>query len=243
MGTWLNFAPDHLDVHDSLEAYEAAKARLWSTMPTNGFTVRGGRLCTDTGDDLVGEEELFRALPHDISNALAASASALAGGATLDGTRSALRAFRGLPHRVQLVMDRGGVRWYDDSKATVPHATSAALAGFGSVVLIAGGRNKGIDLRPLAEHVEHVRAVVAIGEAAGEVAAAFAGRCPVKAVETDMHDAVAAAATFARPGDVVLLSPGCASFDWYAGYHERGLAFQQAVADQLGAPAAPEGQP
>ena len=85
------------------------------------------------GDTLVTRAELFRSLPHDISNALAASATALEGGATIDGVRAALRQFRGLPHRVELVGERDGVRWYDDSKATAPHATIAALRGFESV--------------------------------------------------------------------------------------------------------------
>jgi UDP-N-acetylmuramoylalanine--D-glutamate ligase len=173
-------------------------------------------------------EELPRSLPHDVSNALAASASALESGASLDGVRAALREFQGLPHRVTLVGEAGGVRYYDDSKATVPHAVLAALRGFESVVLIAGGRNKGIDLSPLASEVDRVRAVVAIGEAAPEVERVFEGKRPVT-VAASMDDAVAAAASAARPGDAVVLSPGCASFDWYRNYGERGDDFARAV--------------
>ena len=95
---------------------------------------------------IVSVADLWSTLPHDRSNALAATATALAGGATLDGVRAALAEFGGLPHRVQFVGERDGVRWYDDSKATAPHATLAAVTGFSSVVLIAGGRNKGLDL-------------------------------------------------------------------------------------------------
>ena len=93
-------------------------------------------------------------------------AAALAAGATLEGVRSALRDTVALPHRVELVGERDGVRWIDDSKATAPHATLAALRGFDSVVLVAGGRNKGLDLTALAEAGPRVRAVVGIGEAA-----------------------------------------------------------------------------
>ena len=112
----------------------------------------------------------------------------------------------------------------DSSKATVPHATLAAISGFESVVLIAGGKNKGLDLSTLAEAAGRVRAVVAIGDAAAEVAAAFDGVRPVE-VAHDMASAVAAAASLSRPGDAVLLSPACASFDWYSDYAARGDDF------------------
>jgi len=124
------------------------------------------------------------------------------------------------------------VGWYDDSKATAPHATRAALRGFPSVVLIAGGRNKGLDLGELAEETEHIRGVVAIGESGPEVAAAFDGRRPVRTARS-MDEAVAAAASLARDGDVVLLSPACASFDWYRSYSERGDDFVRAVRELL----------
>jgi UDP-N-acetylmuramoylalanine--D-glutamate ligase len=133
---------------------------------------------------------------------------------------------------VTLVGEAGGVRWYDDSKATSPHATRAALRGFPSVVLSAGGRNKGVDLHELVEDVAHVRAVVAIGEAAPEVAAAFDGHRPVRTARS-MDEAVAAAAALAVEGDAVLLSPACASFDWYGSYAERGEDFVRAVAELL----------
>jgi UDP-N-acetylmuramoylalanine--D-glutamate ligase len=142
--------------------------------------------------------------------------------------------FAGLPHRVQLVGDAGGVRFYDDSKATTPASVLAALAGFDSAVLIAGGRNKGLDLTALRAGAGHVRSVVAIGEAAAEVEQAFAGLRPVERAGS-MGRAVELAAAAAHPGDVVLLSPGCASFDWYGSYVERGDDFAAAVARLLDA--------
>lgn len=275
VGTWLNFAPDHLDVHRSLDAYRLAKARIWRDQGAGDVAVvaaedpvvvaaadarralaaaeeepaptilRFGLAAQvdgrevpyhQDGDVLVGPatvgarpeplvrvEELWSSLPHDRTNALAAAATALAGGATLDGVRSALREFRGLPHRVELVGELDGIRWYDDSKATAPHATLAALAGFDSVVLVAGGRNKGIDLRELRAGIGHVRCVVGIGESGPEVLEAFSDR--PGSLATSMEQAVAVAASQARPGDVVLLSPACASFDWYRSYGERGDDF------------------
>jgi UDP-N-acetylmuramoylalanine--D-glutamate ligase len=270
VGTWLNLAPDHLDPtgvgsHATLEAYVAAKARLWRDQapsqvaignaddpvvmselrraparqvtfglgPSADNRVDGGRLVLDTGDVLAEVRELRRAFPHDLANALAAAATVVHGGGTVAGAREALLGFVGLPHRVSLVGEAGGVAWYDDSKATAPHATRAAVQAFPSVVLIAGGRNKGLDLGELAEDADHIRAVVAIGEAAPQVAAAFDGRRPVR-LATSMADAVREAAALARPGDVVLLSPACASFDWYGSYHERGMAFVQAVREHVG---------
>jgi UDP-N-acetylmuramoylalanine--D-glutamate ligase len=146
----------------------------------------------------------------------------------VEGIQTALAGFAPLPHRLALVAYSDGVRWYDDSKATNPHAAVAAVQGFDSVILLAGGRNKGLDLGELAGASDRIRAVVAMGEAAPEVAAVFAGRRPVR-VAGSMAEAVTAAYEAARPGDVVLLSPGCASFDWYSSYAERGDDFARAV--------------
>lgn len=258
VGTWLNFAPDHQDAHADLAAYEAAKARIWRNHAGDDLAVanaedpvvmrhapsrgrvetfgldrgdwrrRGDELVTPSGEVLVAVEELFRALPHDLTNTLAAAASALGAGATLAGAGRAAIAFRGLAHRVAFVDEAAGVRWFDDSKATAPHATLAAVAGFSSVVLIAGGRNKGLDLGRLADAAPRVHAVVAIGEAAPEVVAAFEGRRPVHTADS-MSAAVDLAGSLARPGDVVLLSPGCASFDAYGSYAERGDDFAHNV--------------
>ncbi|MCI3949501.1 MAG: UDP-N-acetylmuramoylalanine--D-glutamate ligase [Acidimicrobiales bacterium] len=263
VGTWLNLAPDHLDWHGDMASYAAAKARLWANAGPDDVAVanaedpvvleaaRASRARVVTfglaggdwhvaGDELVGPDgavlavgELARDLPHDRANALAAAATADAAGAAPEAVAAVLRSFRGLPHRITPVGEHGGVRWLDDSKATDPHAAVTAVRGFDSVVLVAGGRNKGLDLSVLAGEADRLRAVVAIGEAAPEVAAAFAGSAVPVSVATSMDDAVARARAAARPGDVVLLSPGCASYDWYGGYGERGDDFARAVAEEL----------
>jgi UDP-N-acetylmuramoylalanine--D-glutamate ligase len=267
VGTWLNFAPDHLNLHRSLRAYEDAKARIWrdqsprdvaigsaddpvvlghlrqarARQVTFGlvrgadYRVENDRLIGDDGADLANVGDLWRSFPHDVSNALAASATARAGGATVAGVSDALLAFHGLAHRIELVGHKDDVGFYDDSKATTPNATAAALRSFDSVVLIAGGQNKGLDLRVLATEAPHIRAVVAIGEAADEVQHSFEGVRPV-VIARSMSDAVERAASLARAGDAVLLSPACASFDWYKSYGERGDDFAARVRDLIGAP-------
>jgi UDP-N-acetylmuramoylalanine--D-glutamate ligase len=260
VGTWLNLAPDHLDVHTTHEDYEAAKARIWAAQGPDDvavgnvddtvvarrlrqararqvswsasgapadYHVADGVLRTIDGE-LIAVADLPRGLRHDVDNALAAAATAEAAGCPREAVVAVLRRFGPLPHRVAPVATVAGVTYYDDSKATVPHATLAAVRGFDSVVLIAGGRNKGLDLGAIAEGADHVRAVVAIGDAAPEVVAAFDGLRPVE-VAGSMADAVAAAARLARPGDAVLLSPACASFDWYPNYAARGDDFAAAV--------------
>ena len=169
-----------------------------------------------------------RALPHDITNALCAAAAAHTLGVDVDAVSRAFREYVTLPHRVQLIGENCGVRYVDDSKATNPHTAVRAVEAFDSVVLLAGGLNKGLDLAGLAAGGDRIRAVVGFGAAGDEVAAAFAGRKSVLRVHS-MHDAVVAAHDIAQPGDVVLLSPGCASFDMYANYAERGDDFAAEV--------------
>jgi len=259
VGVWLNVAEDHLDWHGHVDAYQAAKARIWAHQKKGDLAVANAddavvsRYAADAParvetfglvepadwcvvdgvlvgppGEILPVSELRRSLPHDVANALAASAAALAAGANIAGVRRALRQFDNLPHRLALVADAGDIRWYDDSKATNPHAVLAALSAFASVVLVAGGRNKGLDLTLLARGAGTIRAVVALGEAGAEVEAAFAGARPVT-LATTMEQAVAAAADVAQPGDVVLLSPGCASFDLYGSYAERGDDFARWV--------------
>jgi UDP-N-acetylmuramoylalanine--D-glutamate ligase len=200
----------------------------FSTGQAAAYSGQGGRLVGPDGVVVLEVGDLPRALPHDVANALAAVAVARVGGASLDGCRQALMTTGPLPHRVSLVGAGHGVTWYDDSKATTPASVVAAVAGFPSVVLIAGGRNKGLDLGALAVTAPPVHDVVAIGEAAPEVEAAFAGVVPVS-VAPSMEGAVEAAARLARAGDAVLLSPGCASFDWYSSYAARGDDFARTV--------------
>ncbi len=237
---WADQGPDDVAVANADDPEVVASLRTDADAPSAvtfglgagaDYHELDGVLRGPDGLELVEVAGLWSQLPHDRSNVLAAAATALAGGADLHGVRRALSEFRGLSHRVQLVGERDGVRWFDDSKATAPHATLAAVRGFDSVVLIAGGRNKGLDLGALAEVAGHVRAVVGIGEAAEQVVAAFPEH--PSAVAGSMSAAVQAAAGFARAGDVVLLSPACASFDWYRSYGERGDDFCAQVRDAV----------
>ncbi len=259
VAVWLNLAEDHLDWHTTIEHYAAAKARIWANqggddvavanaedeavakaaasapgrvvtfgLAEGEYRVSSGALRTPDGAEVIDCEDLPRNLPHDVANALAATAAAIAAGAELAACRAALSAFHGLPHRLQLVLESGGVRYYDDSKATTPASVLAALRGFDSVVLIAGGRNKGLDLGVLRREAHRLRAVVSIGEAASQVASALEGTTQVIPAGS-MVDAVMAARSAARPGDAVVLSPGCASFDWYGSYGERGEDFVRTV--------------
>lgn len=262
VATWLNFEPDHLDVHPSLAAYEAAKARIWANLGDAGVAIGSAsdetvlrnlpgrpndRTFGGTGDaqvvdgiivvhgrPVVAVGELARSLPHDVDNALAAALTAIEAGAGDEAVASVLRSFSGLPHRVQLVGEADGVRWYNDSKATTPHAVLAGVGGFAHVVLIAGGRNKGVDLSPLAELAPVLRGVVAIGDDAAEIEAVFAGKARVT-VAASMAEAVDAAAAFAVDGDAVVLSPACTSYDWYPNYGARGDDFARIVGERIGA--------
>jgi UDP-N-acetylmuramoylalanine--D-glutamate ligase len=189
----------------------------------------GEVLVAPDGRALAAVDALQGQAPHDLANALAAAALALEVGATHAGVAGALRAYRRGAHRVQVVGEVDGIRFVDDSKATNVHAALAAIRGFDRCVLIAGGRNKGLDLSALRAGVDHLVAVVAIGDAAHDVVAALADAVPVTVAST-MADAVMTAHGLARPGEVVLLSPACASFDWYGSYAERGDAFAREVA-------------
>ena len=260
VATWLNFAPDHLDVHLDLASYENAKARIWRNLAADGVCVANaldpvvmGHVRTDlptvtfggrradwrvAGGELAGPqgpfadvEDLWRSLPHDVEAALAVAATVTPVGATLDAVAAACREFEGLPHRIAPIGEIDGSTYYDDSKATTPHATAAALRGFGPVVLIAGGRNKGVDLAEMVVEANRVVGVVAIGDASGEIVDAFSATHLVEAA-ADMDEAVAHARRFAKGGAPVLLSPGCASFDWYESYRKRGEDFIRAVGEQ-----------
>jgi UDP-N-acetylmuramoylalanine--D-glutamate ligase len=147
---------------------------------------------------------------------------------TLVAPAAALADFRPAPHRGDLVATIDGVRFVDNSKATNPHAAAAAIDGAGDAVLIAGGRAKGVDLSPLRAHAGRLRAVIAIGEAAPEVARTFEGVVPTTIADS-IDDAVREAFEAAEPGDTVLLAPACASWDQFADYAERGDRFASAA--------------
>lgn len=168
---------------------------------------------------------------HNIENALATLAAAELVGAPETAITSALTQFAGLPHRSQLVAESRGVRWVDDSKGTNVDATAKSLEGFapGSVVLILGGRDKHGDFAALRElAAENARAVLTIGEAAETIESALSGAVSMERCGT-MDRAVARAAELAHPGDTVLLSPACASFDQYGNFEERGRHFATLV--------------
>ncbi len=263
----LNVAADHLDRHGGLEAYTAAKRRIFENQTADDVAVLNAddpgsretevtarrrlfsRLApVDDGCFLDGRRvverdrggepvELFRTvdspLPgaHNLSNAMAAALLARALGASPDACRAALDGFQGLAHRMERVIESGGVVWYDDSKGTNPAAVLGCLEGFpdDSVHLILGGRNKGADFAVL-EPAVRAKAVhvYLIGEAAGELEDALGGSAPVARAGT-LDRAVAEAALRARPGESVLLSPACASFDQFRDFNQRGDEFQRLV--------------
>lgn len=265
VSVWTNLSPDHLDWHPDVEHYVGSKMQIFANqteadvavlnaedpvvMQALGFTaarpvtfgvhagdarVHDGRLVGPAGEDLGAVADLARPFPHELANGLAAACAALAVGTAPEACAQVLREFRGLPHRIQLVGHIGGVPYFDDSKATTPASVVTALQAFDSAVLIAGGKNKGLDLSVLAGASSHVRAVVAIGAAADEVAAAFHGVRPVSHAAS-MNEAVAQAAALAEPGDAVVLSPACTSWDAYRDYAERGDDFARAVREMADA--------
>lgn len=257
---WLNLAPDHLDWHGTMDDYTRAKARMWehatpddcvvapvgdaTILPfaqasgarvrtfgqgTADYTSDGGWLVSPHGR-LCEMSSLWRSMPHDVSNSLAACAVAIESGLVGPGDdlARALATFEPAHHRIELVAESQGTRWFDDSKATSPHAALTAIRAFDRLVLIAGGRNKGLDLGQMASEPARMAGVVAIGEDAGLIERAFTGVCPVVRAQS-MTEAVSLASSMAGPGVDVLLSPGCTSYDWYANYGERGADFAAKV--------------
>jgi UDP-N-acetylmuramoylalanine--D-glutamate ligase len=256
----LNIAPDHLDWHRSFADYVAAKQRIFENqtgsdilvydcddeaatsaartapsqqipvsgrcLPEGGYGPEDSRLVLSAGR--VSRPELDAAYTMDV---VAAASIASHLGASLDGIDATIAGFRPGLHRRSLIGRWDGVAWINDSKATNPHAALAAIAAFESVILIAGGRNKGLDLAPIAA-ASTVRAVIGIGEASAELAAAT----PATRFHAadDLPAAVALADSLAEPGDTVLLAPGCASFDMFSSYQERGEEFTRLVVAQKG---------
>jgi len=256
--TVLNISEDHMDRYRDLADYAETKARILSagvqvlnrddpavmamaradltrrTFGLNagdyGLLERQGRTWLAEGEQaLLPVDELPIAGLHNAANCLAALALCRAIGLPYEKLLPALRTFKGLPHRVEKVATVAGRTFYDDSKGTNVGATAAALRGFSvPVVLIAGGDGKGQDFTPLRAAVGHTRAVVQIGRDGPLVEAALAGACPVVRAET-MAEAVRHAYALAQPGDAVLLSPACASWDMFRNYIHRSEAFIAAV--------------
>jgi UDP-N-acetylmuramoylalanine--D-glutamate ligase len=186
-------------------------------------------------DLLIPTAELALRGSHNIENALAALALGTAADIPMEPMLQVLRSFTGLPHRCQLISQSGGVHWYDDSKGTNVGATLAAISGLEGerIVLIAGGVAKGTDFSPLLSVAVRLRSAVLIGEAAPVLADTLSPAVSCEFAD-NMVDAVAMAQHRARPGDAVLLSPACASFDMFDNFQHRGQVFAQAVADLQG---------
>jgi len=275
----LNVTPDHLSWHGSMEAYAAAKERIFANLDADDLAVisiddewcraiaerqegRGLRVCRASvaidpqtpcaafvragmlvvrldGEELelLDASELTLKGEHNVQNALCAAAAALETGVALDDVRACLASFAALEHRIEPCGEVGGVRFVNDSKATNTDAVEKALTAFedGTVVLLAGGHDKGTDLTSLSDAVARsARAVVCFGEAGPRLHEAFAkageGVGLVVLDAEHLADALDVAAQTARPGDVVLLSPACSSFDEFSGFEERGRVFKELVA-------------
>ncbi len=202
-----------------------------------GAFLSGGEMVfrTASGEERYPRETLKIRGLQNVANALAAIAVARSMEIPPPVVLSGLARFPGLPHRVEFVRAVAGVSYYNDSKGTNVGAVLAALEGFPEpVVLIAGGKDKGVDFRPLRVPLGRKgRAVVLLGEAAGRMAKELAGAAPIAVVGT-LPEAVRAAADSARKGDAVVFSPACSSFDMFRNFEERGEAFRKAVEDLRG---------
>lgn len=258
----LNITPDHLDRYDGFDGYAAAKARLFTMQrpdqvavfgmgdeTTRSISVRtalsheAGRVNNVDGHDLLALQPEWPSLqgPHNLQNAAVAVAIVEALGLTPAQWGPALASFRGLPHRMERVAEAGGVLYINDSKATNPASTAPALAAYPPnpsprVHWILGGLPKGDDLDECAPYFGNVAAAYTIGDAGPLFAELLAPHMPVQRSEM-MCDAIQQAMAAARPGDVVLLSPACASFDQFRDYEARGDNFRQIVQTLL----SPEG--
>jgi UDP-N-acetylmuramoylalanine--D-glutamate ligase len=257
-----NLAPNHLDRHGTMEAYAAAKKNIFR------FQKPGDVLILNANDPIVskwageapGRVEFFPGRgvaqaarfelsvtgEHNQANAQAAWAAARQFGVSREEAAEALRAYGALPHRLQFVAERGGVRYYNDSKCTTPEGAIVAMESFepGRIVIILGGYDKGAGFDALAESaVRRAKAVVALGATGEKIIAAISaarsrsaggggadcGSTPALERAGDFASAVAMARRHASPGDVVLLSPACASTDMFLNYEERGQRFAELV--------------
>ena len=239
----LNLSPDHLDRYDGIDDYAASKARLFA-MQSPGHAaviaaeddhtkaiaaqVVGRRILVSSAQ--VKDQSSWPALqgPHNAQNVAAAAAAAREVGVSDAAIARALATYAGLPHRMERVAEKSGVLFVNDSKATNPASTAPALAAYPAVRWICGGRPKGDDLAECEPWLGHVRAAYTIGEAGPLFARLLRPRLPVRECG-ELGAAVRAAAGEAAAGEVVLLSPACASFDQFKDYEARGAAFRAAV--------------
>jgi UDP-N-acetylmuramoylalanine--D-glutamate ligase len=239
----LNVSPDHLDRYDGMDDYAASKARLFAMQSPEqaaviaveddysraiAAQVLGRRVLVSSAQ--VKDQSRWPSLqgPHNAQNAAAAVAAARELGIGEAAIALGLETYPGLPHRMERVAEKGGILFVNDSKATNPTSTAPALAAYPAVHWILGGLPKSDDLEPCEPYLGHVRAAYTIGEAGPMFARLLRPEVPV--TECEMLDrAVGAAAGAAKAGEVVLLSPACASFDQFRDYEARGEAFRAAV--------------
>jgi UDP-N-acetylmuramoylalanine--D-glutamate ligase len=236
----LNLEPDHLDRHGTFERYRDAKLRLFArqghgdvaVVPRGFGPVPGdGTRVEFAADDSLPAEPLIPGA-HNRENAAAATAAARAAGIGDDAIAEALRTFPGVPHRLELVAERDGVVWVNDSKATNTGAARRALTAYSAPLhLILGGSLKGESFDELAAAVASANVVRAylVGEAVQPLAAALGDARVPFGLATTLERAVGQAASAARPGDVVLLSPACASYDQFRDFEHRGEEFRRLV--------------
>ena len=221
----LNLEPDHLDRYATFDEYRDAKLRIFERARAK-VVPRGSGLegIEFSAGDPLPAEPLIRGA-HNRENAAAATAAARAAGIGDAAIADALRTFPGIPHRLELVAERDGIRYVNDSKATNVAAALRGLAAYADepVHLILGGSPKGEDFAPLATAIgSNVRSIHLIGAEAGRLEEVVGGHR-----DETLERAVEHAAELAQPGDVVLLSPACASYDQFANFEERGDAFRR----------------
>jgi len=247
-----NLGPDDVAVIDVDDV--GSQALLETARATGARVVTVERECADTGAArlaggvltipdrrgqsvaLIGVGELKIRGAHNVSNALAAATAAAALGVTPADLCAGLRSFAPIEHRLEPIGVLSGAEWFNDSKATNPDAVSKALAAFGGrpIVLLAGGRNKKNDFAELAAQAAQVlRGAVLFGEAAAEINESFERAGIETVLAPGLGEAVGAAAAMAEPGDAVILSPACASFDEFKDYEERGRVFKRLVLDAI----------
>jgi UDP-N-acetylmuramoylalanine--D-glutamate ligase len=239
----LNITPDHLDRYDGVDDYAASKARLFAMQSPHHVAVIAaeddysraiagqikGRKALVSSDQ-VNDQSLWPALqgPHNAQNIAVAVAVAKALGIGDEAIARGLATYPGLPHRMERVAEKNGVLFVNDSKATNPTSAAPALAAYPAVHWILGGLPKSDDLDACEPFLDHVRAAYTIGEAGPMFARLLREKVPVSECEM-LFEAVREAAQAAGPGEVVLLSPACASFDQFRDYEARGDAFRAAV--------------
>lgn len=245
IGAFLNFHEDHLDWHPDLADYLHSKYRIFSRQIERDLFIAGSdqREVVDTptkarklnfqeGLKLFNSSDLKLKGEHNLKNAAVAALIAHLFGASEEDIRKVLREFRGLPFRMELVLTFRGIEIYNDSKSTTPNALRAALSSFpqGSVILIAGGKDKGVDFGILTDVADRVKLALLIGETKEKLSEFFGKER--SELCSSLEEAVDRALRVASPGDFILFSPGCSSFDMFTNYVERGNAFERLVRER-----------